>query len=318
MAGAEKRSDDVLAAYTRDVARYPVLTLVEEQALGRRAVAGDDDARQALVRHNLRFVIRIAKNFQHHGVPLMDLIQAGNIGLVHASTKFDPHVGVRFISYAVSWIRQLIRREIDGNDGSIRASQTQLTRTHRVNRLQSQARQRLGREMSVQEIRDVTGYTEDRIREAMEYRVTIQPLDSPLNPAGGGSITLAEVIGQVDNHEERELAIERRRAINELLSEVLNDRERQVLVEYFGLNDRRDLSLAEIGHSRNISRERARQLKERAIQKLKDARPEALAALRDLYATQEDMSARSRMPLPADEAAASWESAGDFTLQGAG
>jgi RNA polymerase primary sigma factor len=292
MAVSEKSASDVLAAYTRDVARYPVLTLAEEQALGHRAVAGDDDARQALVRHNLRFVIRIAKNFQHHGVPLLDLIQAGNIGLVHASTKFDPRVGVRFISYAVSWIRQLVLREIDGNDTSIRATQTQITRTRRVKRLQSQARQRLGRDLTVEEIRAETGYTENRIREALDYRITVQPLDSPISPNSDTTTTLAEVIGQADDSEERELTAARRSAINDLLGEILSERERQVLIEYFGLNDRRELSLAEIGCSRSISRERARQLKERAIQKLRDANPESLAALRDLFTTKQELEER--------------------------
>src|SRR5690606_18279316 len=106
-----------------------------------------------------RFVISVAKRYRHHGVPLMDLIQAGNIGLAHAAAKFNPAMGNRFISYAISWIKQAIAREINANRAAIMPTPTQMGRVSRVRRLQEEARQKLGRELTVDELMAKTGYT---------------------------------------------------------------------------------------------------------------------------------------------------------------
>lgn len=263
---------DVLAVYTRDVARYPVMTREEEAEVGRRAMAGDEEAQQALVRANLRFVINIAKRYQHHGVPLMDLIQAGNIGLAHAARKFDPRMGNRFISYAIHWICQSIQKEIDNNAGAIRPTQTQMVRVRRVRRLQALARQQLGRELTEEEIRQETGFTLARINEALEYKPSIQSLDAPIKATEGTTTTLAQIISYDDGREEREDEAALRQAMAKVLAEVLSPREREIIEEYFGFGNRRELSLTEIGAARGISRERARQLKERALRKLRRAK----------------------------------------------
>lgn len=262
---------DVLAVYTRDVARYRVLSREEEKEVGRRAMNGDEDAQQELVRANLRFVITIAKRYRHHGVPLMDLIQAGNIGLNHAARKFDPSMGNRFISYAIHWICQSIQKEIDNNSGAIRPTQTQMVRIRRVRRLQAQARQQLGRELTEEELEQETGFTRARINEALEYKPAIQSLDAPVKATEGVTTTLAQVISYDDGREEREEEVALAQATAKVLAEVLSPREREIIEEYYGFGNRRELSLPEIGAARGISRERVRQLKERALKKLRNA-----------------------------------------------
>ncbi|HEX7122210.1 MAG TPA: RNA polymerase sigma factor RpoD/SigA [Gemmatimonadaceae bacterium] len=292
MANVEHTSD-ILAIYTRDVARYRVLTPEEEREIGAKALKGDADAQEQLVRANLRFVITIAKRYRRHGVPLMDLIQAGNIGLAHAARKFNPEMGVRFISYAVFWISQQIQKEIDANDGSVRATQTQMVRLRRVRRLQAEARQKLGREYTVEELMELTGYTEARVREALGYRVTMKSLDEPVNPHDGSTTTLGQIIGHDDGREDSEREREIQDTVQRVLRAVLSDREREVLEEYHGFHGRREMSLNEIGLTRRVSRERARQLKERGLKKLRAA-TQFHALLREVFTTQAELDERRK------------------------
>jgi RNA polymerase primary sigma factor len=294
---ASSNPSDILSTYTNDIARHKMLDPDAERELGYRALDGDEAAQVALVNANLRFTITIAKRYKHHGVPLMDLIQAGNIGLTHAAKKFDPSVGVRFISYAVFWISQQIQKEIDANNGSVRATQTQMVRLRRVRRLQSEAKQRLGRELTMDELKQETGYTEARIEEAMDYRVTIKSLDEPVNPSEGASTTLAQVIGFDDGRAEIEQDNETTATVHQVLKEILSDRERQVLAEYYGFGGKRELSLTEIGQMRGISRERARQLKERALKKIRAAKQHH-GILKDVFRTREEAESRAARGLP--------------------
>lgn len=287
-------TSDILAIYTRDVARHSVMDPEQEKRVGEKALDGDESAQEQLVTANLRFVISIAKRYRHHGVSMNDLIQAGNIGLYHAAKKFDPSVGVRFISYAVYWIVQQIQKEIDANKGTVRPTQTQMVRLRRVRRLQEEARQKLGRELTIKELKKETGYTEARIREALEYRMSVYSLDAPVSPGEDSSTTLSQVIPDEDLRPEREHQNAQQRAISDVLSEVLSEREREIVEEYFGFHDRRELSLTEIGDRRNISRERARQLKERALKKLRAAR-EHHDLLGELFVTAEAMAERREM-----------------------
>lgn len=265
-------ASDILATYTRDVARYKVLSREEEAEIGYRARAGDREAQEMLIRANLRFVIVVAKRYQHHGVPLMDLIQAGNIGLAHAAEKFDPAMGNRFISYAISWIKQAITREINANKAAIMPTPTQMGRVSRIRRLQEEARQKLGRELTVAELVRKTGYTEARVLEALEYRPKVQSLDTPVNPTDGTTTTLAQVLGYDDGREEREEEAALEQATRRVMAEVLTPREREILEEYYGFGNRRERSLAEIAVSQGVTRERIRQIKERALRKLRAAR----------------------------------------------
>lgn len=288
---ANPKPSDVLATYTQDVARHDMMDPEKEKRIGEKAYNGDKEAQKKLVRANLRFVISVAKRYQRQGVEMNDLIQAGNIGIMHAAKKFDPSQGVRFISYAVYWIAQQIRKEIDATKGDVRASQTQMVRMRRIKRLQKKARQEKGRELTVQELMEETGYTEARIREALEYRAVMKSLNSPVDPNDDSTTNLAETLGE-PNEIEPELAEEdRREIIEDALEEVLSERESSILQEYYGFGGKRELSLTEIGEKRGISRERARQLKERALKKLRQA-DEYHDLLKEFFTTEEDLEAR--------------------------
>lgn len=290
---SEEQDVDILGLYTRDVARYPLLTPQQEKEVGAKAYGGDEDAQQHLVNSNLRFVIAVAKKYRNRGVPFLDLIQAGSIGLQAAARKFNPDMGVRFIAYAIHWVRQAIQKELDATTGAIRASQTQMVRNRTVRRLQEEARHRLGRELSVEEIAEKTGFTVERVEEAMSYRVVVHSLDQPLRESEEeGSTSLAGVIAHDDGLDEREEHGERRIVLEQVFEEVLNDREAGILREYYGIGTRQ-LSLSEIGHRRDITRERARQLKHRALRKLRDA-SEHHGTLKDFFVTVDDLERRRR------------------------
>lgn len=280
--------DDVLAAYTEDIIRYDVLTREEEEILGARAVNGDHEAQNALVQANLRFVVRVAKRYKDRGVPFMDLIQAGNIGMHQAAERFNPEHGVRFITYAIWWCRQAILKEIDSTHASVRATNQQQVRIRRVRKLQGEAEQKLGRPYTPEELQEITGYHPDRIKEALEYRVTMHSFDSPLPGSDDDATPLAEVLPTFEDPEERELDRERASRLSLVLAEVLTDRERRIVEAYFGIGGRRRQSLNEIGDFLGISRERARQLKERALRKLQDSTAHHPFLL-EVFTTQETM-----------------------------
>lgn len=265
------KESDILAVYTRDISRYKVLAREDEKRVGRAAMANDGEARQELVRANLRFVINVAKRYRHRGISLMDLIQAGNIGLTQAAKRFDPSRDNRFITYAVFWIRQAIAKEIDANHASIGPTQTQMVRVRRIRRLQYEARQRLGRDLTVAELVRETGFTRARVTEAVEFRPLIVSLDAPVNPADDRSPLLSQTISYDDGREGREEMASLAEATAKVLRSVLSARECEIIEEYFGLGRPHHVSLTQIGAMRGISRERARQLKDRALRKLKAA-----------------------------------------------
>lgn len=295
---AEHPENDILAIYTRDVARHPLLTPAQEQDLGVKALAGDEDAQQQLVVHNLRFVIVQAKKYLNQGLPLMDLIQAGNMGLAHAARKFDPRRGVKFISYAVYWIQQSIQKEIDATNGTIRATQTQMVRLRRVRKLQAQARQKLGRDLTTYEVMRLTGYTSDRVNEAGDYRVSIKSLDEPVGGDESSSLTLGQMLSDPEGGQQQLREMEVREALEFAFRQLLTERERDVICEYYGIGTRKPLSLSEIGDGRDISRERVRQIKERVQRKLRQAPPEVRERLEEVFTSKRTIEER-RTRLPA-------------------
>lgn len=267
----QARPSDILSLYTQDAARFPLLTIQQERQIGALALAGSRAAQEQLVVANLRFVISVAKRYNDHGIPLLDLIAAGNIGLMHAARKFDPERCVHFISYAVHWIRQSIQREIDTSNGTVRATLTQMVRVRRVRRLDAQARQRVGHELAMQEMIDCTGYTVARIEEARNYRVTISSIDEPANGNDRSQTTLCQMIAAEDTRATLDHGADVQARVHQVCTAVLSPRERQVVEYYFGVGGRSAMSLSKIGTMWKISRERARQLKERALKKLRRA-----------------------------------------------
>lgn len=295
-------NESVLQIFTNDVAKFSLMTDAEEQAVGARALAGDERAQHILVERNLRFVIAVSKKYRNHGVEMLDLIQAGNWGLWTAAKKFNPQMGVRFVAYAVWWVQQMITKEIDSQNGSVRPTQTQAVRNRRVYKLQQRAIQEIGRPYTIEELMERTKYTEDRIIEALSTRISIKSLDEPVNPSlGDGNMTFAQIIGADDDSEEVKWE---RRAKREFVEKLMEDakllpRERTVLRKYYGIKleggEQRAQSLTQIGKSENVSRERARQLKERALMKIGRfvaAHPEVRNDVAQIFTTAADMDER--------------------------
>jgi RNA polymerase primary sigma factor len=254
---------DLLDQYLFEVSRTPLLTLAQEVAIARRSARGDDDARRELVRRNLRFVISVAKKYQNRGLALTDLIGEGNVGLMTAARKFDPDQGVKFISYAVWWIRQAILAS--------------LARTgRRVIRSAEALRQELGREPVPAEIAAATGISLDVVRSLVALNTAEVRLDAPLD--FDGDRTLIDRFGSDDTVDPESEIMARFRAEEVARAmRTLPPRDARVLTLYFGLDGGTEHTLEEIGSMLGITRERVRQLRDRALLRLRNGeRGEAL------------------------------------------
>src|ERR687891_1174574 len=163
LARAVDEGRESLDFYLKEISRIPLLTVEEETALARRAFRGDVEAQERLARHNVRFVVSVAKKFQNRGVPLMDLIGEGNLGLMTAARKFDPDRGVKFISYAVWWIRQAIQAAIARQGRSVRVPLNRTADLNRLGRVTVLLTERLGRAPTTEELVEATGLTRDAV-----------------------------------------------------------------------------------------------------------------------------------------------------------
>ena len=259
---------DALGAYLRDTGRFALLTPQEEEALARRIAAGERDARQDMIQANLRLVVSIAKRYGNCGMPLMDLIQEGNIGLMKAVGKFDPDRGFKFSTYATWWIRQAITRAI--------ADQALLVRlpvhmTESVNKVRGTTRAlilRLGREPTAEEVAAELGWEPGRVRDVVRLNPELISLNTPLGE--DGDTQLGELIPDPEA-EDPETAAEAAalgRDLRKALS-TLTERERRVIELRYGLNDGRVRTLEEVGRIFHVTRERIRQVEEKALRKLR-------------------------------------------------
>jgi RNA polymerase primary sigma factor len=260
---------DILDAYLRDVSRTPLLTQAQEIAVARRVQAGDEEAMQELVTRNLRFVISVAKKYQNRGMALTDLIGEGNVGLMTAAKKFDPDQGVKFISYAVWWIRQSILAALARHGRTVRVPLNRTADLSRIVKAAEALRQELGREPTPEELGAATSLAVDVVQALSALNATEVRLDAPLDPSGDRSLIdrfATEGVG--DTEEEvmsRFLSEEVQRALGSL-----PPRDAKVLSLYFGLDGGREHTLEEIGTMLGVTRERVRQLRDRALKRLKE------------------------------------------------
>ena len=259
---------DVLSTYFREVGAYRLLSRDDELALGRRIRAGDESAISELVCANLRFVISIAKRYQNQGVTLSDLINEGNVGLLRAARKYDDAKGVKFISYAVWWIRQAIVQALSEYAHMVRIPVARVALLHRVTVATNALSQELGREPSRQELAASLDMGEDDMVEAIPIGQAELSLDAPLldNDEGG----LLDLLADDDSSspDEDVGSDDLSSSIDEALSH-LRDREAKVLRLYFGFDGNEAMTLEEIGQELGVTRERVRQIKERALGKLR-------------------------------------------------
>ncbi len=258
-----------LDQYLKEVSTHRLLKPIEEIELGRRAQTGDEDAVQQLVRANLRFVISVAKKYQNRGVSLSDLIQEGNVGLVTAARKFDPEQGVKFISYAVWWIRQAILSSLANQGRAVRVPLNRASDLAKIFRERERLKQELRRDPTPQELSKATGLTPEIVESLQTLNAAEIRLDAPIGDTDDSQLMdrfiSDEAILTEDEVEERLLTERIGRAL-----ETLQERDAKVLRLYFGLEGGREHTLEEIGDLLGVTRERIRQLRDRALKRLRE------------------------------------------------
>jgi len=249
--------------YLEDVSRHRLLTPEEEDSLARRARAGEEDALEALIRANLRFVVSVAKRYQNRGLAFGDLIQEGNVGLVTAAKKFDPDQGVKFISYAVWWIRQAILAALARQSRSVRLPLNRATELSRVLRVTEELKQSLGRDPTPKEIGQVAELDPTVVELLQALNVTEVRLDAPIGDAEDGKLIERFLVDDSNVAEEVE-----RRLLKEQIAVALSGirpRDARVLRLYYGLQGESEHTLEQIGQILGVTRERVRQLRDRAL-----------------------------------------------------
>ena len=254
--------------YWRDIKDAQPLSREEEIALFKRAKAGDEEARQALVQANLRFVVRVAREYHESGLSLIELISEGNLGLLEAVQRFDETRGFKFITYAVWWIRQAILRALAEHGKIARPPLSRVSDRQKVEKEADVLAQELGRAPTIEEIADCVDFSADRIRNAFEMGQPDLPLDAPAFADGETTFAQTFVSSEPSSHE-RFVEGEMRAAVANCLK-VLDARESHIVRAYFGLDDSAPKTLEEIGESMGVTRERVRQLRNRALEKMKD------------------------------------------------
>jgi RNA polymerase primary sigma factor len=261
-------SDDLsLEIYLKEIRRTELLTPAEEVALAKRIRAGERGALDELVQANLRFVVSVARQYSGRGLPLADLINEGNMGLIKAAERFDESRGFRFISYAIWWIRQAILQALSEQTRVVRIPVNRAGKASRIDRTAQMLGQSLGREPTTEEIAAKMRMAEDDVEEHRAYTVRPVSLDAPASEEGDstlGNLLQDEATSSPDAKVvEFDLGRDLRRALG-----VLDRREQKILRDYFGMETGEGTTLEAIGQEMGLTRERVRQLKERAIRKL--------------------------------------------------
>ena len=262
------RNAGTLDKYLADIAKESLLTTEEEVALAQRIKEGDQVALDKLVRANLRFVVSVAKQYQNQGMSLQDLINEGTLGLVKAAQRFDETRGFKFISYAVWWIRQSILQAVAEQARIIRLPMNQVGALAKVKKAVSLLEQKLERRPTLKEIAEELNMPEDKVDQLLSLNSRAVSTDAPLDDEDDANfldVYVAEDEASTDAGVEQESTS---KAIRKSL-DMLNEKERTIICMYFGLGTSREYSLEEIAMKLDISRERTRQIRDRALKRLK-------------------------------------------------
>jgi len=257
-----------LDKYLQEIGKVDLITAEEEVELARRIKTGDKDALEKLTKANLRFVVSVSKQYQNQGLSLPDLINEGNLGLIKAAQRFDETRGFKFISYAVWWIRQSILQALAEQSRIVRLPLNKIGSINKINKAFAKLEQQHEREPDVIEIADMLEIPENEVKESMRNSGRHISMDAPL--IQDEENTLYDVIRSDEtNTPEKELMVESlRKEIDRAIS-TLTPREADVVRLYFGLNAKHPMTLEEIGERFDLTRERVRQIKEKAIRRLK-------------------------------------------------
>ena len=271
-------TQDPLKLYVRQIGDGPLLTPAQERELARRKDEGDDEAKRRLITANLRLVMSITRNYTSAGVPLLDLIQEGNLGLIRAVEKFDYRLGFKLSTYATWWIRQAVTRALADQGRVIRLPVHVADQVRRVMRARRVLAQRLNRDPTVPEVAEESGFTPARVQELLELVEDPVSLETPV---GDGESLYGDLIEDT-NSEQPDVTTATRLRSRELADALnsLNPRMRYVLTLRFGLEGEHPKTLEEVGSLLGITRERVRQLEARALRELRSVAPDLELYLR--------------------------------------
>ena len=262
---------DVLSIYLKEINRIPMISHEEENELALKAKAGDKRAREKLINSNLRFVVTVAKKYQGQGLPLEDLINEGNLGLLTALEKFEPEKGYHFISYAVWWIRQSILKAVCEKSRAVRLPLNRANELFQIQKIQKTLIHENGSsDVSVDDIAAESGLEPDLIRDLLAVSREMVSFDAPV--ASKGEISDSKVGDFIEDDkmgpEEEVMQASLKEDVETLLS-TLTEKERDIIILRFGLHDTKPMSLKEIGDLYGLTKERIRQIEKRAIEKMK-------------------------------------------------
>jgi RNA polymerase primary sigma factor len=275
---APEATQDPLKLYVRAIGDGPLLTAAEERELARRKDDGDEWAKKKLIESNLRLVMSITRNYTKAGVPLLDLIQEGNLGLIRAVEKFDYKLGYKLSTYATWWIRQAVTRALADQGRTIRLPVHVADQVRRLMRARRQLAQKMNREPTTEELAKESGFPEKRVQELLDLVEDPVSLETPV---GDGESMYADLIEDVNSERPDESTSKKLRR-SELAEAMLrlNPRMRRVLSLRFGLDGETPQTLEEVGAGLGITRERVRQLESRALRELRAVAPDLELYLR--------------------------------------
>ncbi|MEY4864604.1 MAG: hypothetical protein RLZZ114_33 [Bacteroidota bacterium] len=257
-----------LDKYLQEIGKVELITAQEEVELAQRIKAGDQRALEKLTKANLRFVVSVAKQYQNQGLTLPDLINEGNLGLIKAAQRFDETRGFKFISYAVWWIRQSILQALAEQSRIVRLPLNKIGSINKINKAYAALEQQHQRPPSAEEIAEVLEMSEDDVKESLRNSGRHVSMDAPL--VEGEDSNLYDVLNSSDSpHPDQDLMVDSLRTEIERSLATLTPREGDVIRLYFGLNGQHPLTLEEIGEKFDLTRERVRQIKEKAIRRMK-------------------------------------------------
>ncbi len=264
-----EHDDKGMRIYLREIGQVELLTPAQEVQLAKRIKKGDEEARQLMIRANLRLVVKIAHDYARYGLPLLDLISEGNIGLMKAVTRFDPKKGGKLSTYAAWWIKQSIRRALANQSKTIRLPAHLLDKISRARKTQNLLTRELGREATTEEVAERLDLDPSIVSQWKTMSLTPTSLDAPIGDDNDGAFN--EIIGDpnartpFDQINDRQLRQE-----IEMLMDQLEPRERQILKYRFGLKGVKEETLEDVGKRFKITRERVRQIQNSAVEKLRD------------------------------------------------
>lgn len=262
------RESASLDKYLHEIGKLDLITAEEEVELAKRIKEGDEDALHTLTKRNLRFVVSVAKQYQNQGLTLGDLINEGNLGLIKAAKRFDETKGFKFISYAVWWIRQSILQAIAEQSRIVRLPLNQVGSLSKINKTFAELEQKLEREPTPEELAEALETTIDKVTDTLSNAGRHTSMNAPLVQGEDG--TLLDVLSNDEPKTDASLIYES--LAHEVMRALttLSEREKEIVIMFFGIGIKQPLSLEEIGEKFNLTRERVRQIKDKALQRLRN------------------------------------------------